>query len=63
MSEDRLTDLEVKLAFQEHTIAQLDEVIQKLQAKLERLDDRIQELAEEQASSLAPLDNPPPPHY
>ena len=63
MPVDRLTELEVKLAFQEHTIAQLDEVIQKLQAKMERLDDRLQELAEEHASSLAPLDNPPPPHY
>lgn len=63
MSEDRVTDLEVKLAFQEHTLHQLDEVIQKLHARIEQLENRVNELQEEQLASLQPLDNPKPPHW
>ncbi|MEZ4318086.1 MAG: SlyX family protein [Myxococcota bacterium] len=63
MSDERLTDLEIKLAFQEHTIHALDGVVRELQEKIDRLEHRIRELAEEHASSLGPLDNPPPPHW
>ncbi|MCB9675102.1 MAG: SlyX family protein [Alphaproteobacteria bacterium] len=61
--DDRITDLEVKLAFQEHTIAELDEVVRMLAQKVEVLERRIEEAIAEQAASQAPLDNPPPPHW
>ena len=63
MSDDRVTDLEVKVAFQEHTIAQLDEVVQKLMDRMEALEKRIDELQAEHQASLPPLENPPPPHW
>ncbi len=63
MSEDRVTELEVKVAFQEHTIEQLDKVIQTMMKKIDMLERRINEVVAEQQSSQAPLDNPPPPHW
>ena len=66
MSEDaatRITELEVKVAFQEHTIAQLDEELQKLIARVADLDERLAQLRSEHESSQQPLDNPPPPHW
>ena len=63
MSEARLTNLEVKIAFQEHTIQQLDEVVQQLSAQVDRLQRELSELREEHAASLPPLENPKPPHW
>lgn len=63
MSTDRLTDLEVKLAFQEHTIGQLDEVIRELMQRMERAESRLEEVVAEQQNAMAPLENPRPPHY
>ncbi len=62
-AEARITELEVKLAFQEHTIAQLDEELQKTIARLQDLDERLKQLRAEHESSQQPLDNPPPPHW
>ena len=62
-TEQRLEQLEVKVAFQEHTIAQLDEVIQQALARVDELQRRLHELQAEHAASLpAPL-NERPPHY
>lgn len=60
---DRLTDLEVKVAFQEHTLQQLDDVLRELVDRLERTEKRLSEVEQEHRNSLAPLENPKPPHY
>lgn len=62
MVDERVMDLEVKVAFQEHTIAQLDEELRKLMDRFEGLERRVKELALEEASRLAPI-NEKPPHY
>ena len=63
MESDRVMDLEVKVAFQEHTIAQLDEELRKTLDRLEKLERRVEELVmEHQASAQAPI-NEKPPHY
>lgn len=61
--EKRITDLEVKVAFQEALIAELDEVIRHLQDRLEGHDRELREIRE-QGEAEAPADeNQPPPHY
>lgn len=61
--DERLEALEVKVAFQEHTIAQLDEVVRELADRLERVQRQLTELREEHSSNLpAPIDEKPP-HY
>jgi uncharacterized coiled-coil protein SlyX len=62
-AESRIIELEVKLAFHEHTIAQLDEELQKTIAWVAELDERLRQLRAEHESSQQPLDNPPPPHW
>ena len=61
--DDRLETLEVKVAFQEHTIAQLDEVVRELAEKVEVLQEQLRSLREEyNANQPAPIDEKPP-HY
>lgn len=61
--EDRITELEVKVAFQEHTIAQLDEELRKTIERLDDLELRLKEVvAEQQKSQEGPIDEKPP-HY
>ncbi|MCA9566543.1 MAG: SlyX family protein [Myxococcales bacterium] len=63
MSEDRLMELEVKVAYQEHTIAQLDEELRKMMDRVEMLERRLQEVvAEQTALQASPIDEKPP-HY
>ena len=60
--ERRMEDLEVKVAFQEHTIAQLDEVVRDLRAEVEQLRREVKEIREQQ--QLGPEDpDQRPPHY
>lgn len=61
--EDRVEALEVKVAFQEHTITQLDEVVRQLADELERVRRELTELREEHAASLEPPIDEKPPHY
>ena len=68
MNEDRLIELETKLAFQETTIHKLDEVVTQQQNQLDILQAAIQELHERMKSMAEetvrdPADEPPPPHY
>ena len=58
----RLTDLEVKVAFQEHLLAELDEVIRSMRAQIEELQREVRSLREQQ--ELGPEDpDQKPPHY
>ncbi len=42
--DERLVDLEVRLAFQDRTVTQLDEAVRALLAKVDALTHRIEEL-------------------
>ncbi|MEL7449313.1 MAG: SlyX family protein [Pseudomonadota bacterium] len=68
MSEDRLIDLETRLAFQEDTITTLDDVVTRQQ---QQIDDLVQQIAilkdrverREGASEAATDIDERPPHY
>jgi SlyX protein len=69
MSEDRLVEIETKIAFQETTIKDLNDVLYEQQKEIERLRSicdalvkRIKELSELTPGINAPA-NDPPPHY
>jgi len=65
--EQRLIDLETRLAFQEHTLQQLNDVIVELRNQLDTVSERLR-LAEERLRAIepavtdAPADDKPP-HY
>ncbi|UCH52843.1 MAG: SlyX family protein [Pseudomonadota bacterium] len=66
--QDRIAELEVRLAFQERTIQELNDVVTRQQQTIERLTRDVQVLRA-QLQTLAPSlvgsreDEPPPPHY
>ena len=69
MSEDRLVEIETKIAFQEHTIKELNDALYEQQQEIERLGDicnllvkRMKELSETTMGIDAPA-NEKPPHY
>jgi SlyX protein len=67
MSEDRLVDIEVKLAHQEQLLSDLDQVVTDQQAKIMRLEDWCTELSDRvrsagEGATDAPHDDRPP-HY
>ncbi len=59
----RLEQLEVKVAFVEHTVAQLDEVLRQMRDQLEVMQRDIVSLREQQASLMPPLEDGKPPHW
>lgn len=68
MTEDRFVDIETKLAHQEHTIAELNDVITKHQEKIMQLEqlcvsllDRVRSIGDALPGST-PQDEKPP-HY
>ncbi len=67
MSEDRLVDIEIKLAHQEQTIIELNDVVTEQQVKITELEalcskliDRVRTIAD--TATDAPHDDRPP-HY
>lgn len=65
--EDRLVDLETRLAFQEQTLEKLNEVIVDQERRLDVLSKRLQ-AAEERlraipVSNVERSEDEPPPHY
>jgi SlyX protein len=69
MSEERLVEIETKIAFQEQTIEDLNDVLYKQQQEIERLGSicdalvkRVKELSEFPSGIDAPA-NEKPPHY
>ena len=69
MNEERLTDIEIKIAFQEKTIKELHQVIYEQQQEIDRLGSmcelllkRTRELLNFIPGSDGPADDPPP-HY
>lgn len=69
MNEERLVEIETKIAFQEKTIKDLNDVLYEQQQKIERLGTicndlvkRVKELSDFTQGSDAPA-NEKPPHY
>ena len=64
---ERITNVEVKVAFLENTIAELDEVIRKLADKLERVERELVEVQNHVAGrperGSTDLADEVPPHY
>jgi len=68
MSEDRLVDIEVKLAHQEQLLTDLDEVVTKQQARIMQLEelcgslvDRVRSIGDAMPGDRAQDERPP--HY
>jgi SlyX protein len=65
---ERLTELEVRVAFQEKTIQDLNEVVTQQQRQIDRLRQEL-EAVKSRLAALAPAlvipqeDEKPPPHY
>jgi len=61
--EQRIVDLEVRAAFQDKLIADLDEVLREFARRVESLETQIKDLKD--SSNAAPIGPPndPPPHY
>ena len=59
---DTVTDLEVRLAYQDHTLAALDGVVRALFTRLEAVEAELRELRQGSAPPVG-AGNEPPPHY
>lgn len=64
----RLTDLEIRVAYQENTITALDEVIQEQFALIDRLQREMEQLrnhmeSQPNSAKLGSLEEELPPHY
>lgn len=65
--DDRLNDLEMKLAFQEQLVQELNDALTAESARVTELDRRLDELRQRLAAQSSgddpELPEPPPPHY
>jgi SlyX protein len=66
--DERLIEIETKLAYQEHTISELNDVIYRQQQQIDQLErickaltDRMQDMAETSTSDKGGYEKPP--HY
>jgi len=62
---ERMTDLEVRLAFQDQLLRELDDVLRVLMARLATAEKNIEQLRNTDKSPPTPMGpvNEPPPHY
>lgn len=68
VTDDRLIDIEMKIAHQEHTVAELNDALTSQQAQIARLELQVRTLTDRvrAISEGAPggrEDDAPPPHY
>lgn len=62
---ERITDLEIKLAYQDHVIRELDALVRTFGDRLDRAERELKALKDSLGSPPVPLGPPnePPPHY
>lgn len=60
--EERIVELEVRVAYQDKLLADLDEVVRSFAARVEALEREVRELKETAATQVGPADETPP-HY
>lgn len=61
--EEKVVDLEVRAAYQDKLIDELEQVVREFSARVERLESRVKELKDSlDAPPIGPADDPPP-HY
>lgn len=60
--EERIVELEVRLAYQDKLIADLDEVLRSFVARVEMLEREVRELKQTAVTQVGPPDETPP-HY
>jgi SlyX protein len=68
VNDDKIIDLESRIAYQEHTIASLNEALTDQQARISALESRVDALLERvrvlsEAAPAGGADDEPPPHY
>jgi uncharacterized coiled-coil protein SlyX len=61
--EQRIEDAEVKIAFLEHQLAELDGVVRELFARLARAEDELRRLTEKRTAEEESANEDPPPHW
>jgi uncharacterized coiled-coil protein SlyX len=59
---ETVTDLEVRLAYQDRALAALDEVVRTLFARLEAVEKELRDVRQGSALPIGPASEPPP-HY
>lgn len=59
----RITDLEVKVAFQEKLLGELDEVIRSMRDEIDHLRDELRRFEERLPPEAGPTPDEKPPHY
>jgi len=61
--QDRVTDLEIKVAFLEHSLSQLDDVMRQMRDEMDRMSGDIGDLRKVAESLVPAHENEKPPHY
>ena len=61
--ESRIVDLEVRVAYQDKLIAELDEVVREFSNRVERLESLVKDIQESANALPIGPPNDPPPHY
>lgn len=61
--EDKIVDLEVRIAYQDKLIAELDGVVVEFTKRLQLLERQVAELRESAAEREVGPSDEPPPHY
>ena len=68
MSEDRLVDLETRLAYQDQLVDELNKLVYEQDKRLRKLEETCKELSKQftslaEDSGVTEYDDQPPPHY
>ncbi len=63
MNEDRLVDIETKLAYQENTIKDLNDTVIEQQKEIDTLKNIVERIKESSNISSGDLNDNKPPHY
>lgn len=59
---DAVIELEIRVAYQDRTVAALDEIVRKLHHRVDELEAELRELRKLGAPPIGPAGEPPP-HY